>query len=70
MVNFNNKKVFEVVVKKLNNVKYNLASKPLTNTHFINNSNLKKVTTIQETKKIEMHESHSKTPFYQKTLTQ
>jgi len=62
MVNFNNKKVFEVVVKKLNNVKF----KPLTNTHFINNSNLKKVTTIQETKKIEMHESHSKTPFYQK----
>ena len=66
MVNFNNKKVFEVVVKRLNNVKFNLASKPLTNTHFINNSNLKKVTSGQETKKIEMHESHSKTPFYKK----
>jgi hypothetical protein len=66
MVNFSNKKVFEVAVKRLNNVKYNLASNPLTNTHFINNSNLKEVTTIQETKKIEMHESHSKTPFYKK----
>lgn len=62
MVNFNNKKVFEVVVKRLNNVKYN----PLTNTHFINNSNLKKVTTEPQTKKIEMHESHSKNPFYKK----
>ena len=66
MVNFNNKKVFEVVVKRLNNVKF----KPLTNTHFINNSNLKKVTEPQ-TKKIEMHESHSKlllskTPFIKK----
>ena len=61
MVNFSNKKVFEVVVKRLNNVKF----KPLTNTHFINNSNLKKVTEPQ-TKKIEMHESHSKTPFYKK----
>lgn len=65
MVNFSNKKVFEVVVKRLNNVKFNLASKPLTNSHFINNSNLKKVTEPQ-TKKIEMHESHSKTPFYKK----
>jgi len=62
MVNFNNKKVFEVVVKRLNNVKYNLASK----SQFINNSNLKKLTSGQETKKIEMHESHSKTPFYKK----
>lgn len=62
MVNFSNKKVFEVVVKRLNNVKYSFISK----SHFINNSNLKKVTTIQETKKIEMHESHSKTPFYKK----
>lgn len=62
MINFSNKKVFEVVVKRLNNVKI----KPLTNSYFINNSNLKKVTTIQETKKIEMHESHSKTPFYKK----
>lgn len=62
MINFSNKKVFEVVVKRLNNVKI----KPLTNSYFINNYNLKKVTTIQETKKIEMHESHSKTPFYKK----
>ena len=64
MVNFSNKKVFEVVVKKLNNVKF----KPQTNAYFINNSNLKKVTTIQETKKIEMHESHSKTPFIKNNL--
>ena len=62
MVNFNNKKVFEVVVKRLNNVKFN----PLTNTHFINNSNLKKLTSDQEKKKIEMHESHSKNPFIKK----
>ena len=68
MVNFSNKKVFEVVVKRLNNVKFNLASKPQTNAYFINNSNLKKVTTIQETKKIEMHESHSKTPFIKNNL--
>ena len=66
MVNFNNKKVFEVVVKKLNNVKFNLASKPLTNTHFINNSNLKKLETELQRKKIEMHESHSKIPFIKK----
>ena len=59
MVNFSNKNLFAFVVKKINNVKF----KPLTNTHFINNSNLKKVTTIQETKKIEMHESHSTKPF-------
>jgi len=62
MVNFNNKKVFEVVVKRLNNVKYSFMSK----SQFINNSNLKKLTSGQETKKIEMHESHSKTPFYKK----
>ena len=62
MVNFNNKKVFEFVVKRLNNVKYSFMSK----SHFINNSNLKKLTSGQETKKIEMHESHSKTPFYKK----
>ena len=43
MVNFSNKNLFAFVVKKINNVKF----KPLTNTHFINNSNLKKVTTIQ-----------------------
>lgn len=62
MVNFSNKKVFEVFVKRLNNVKYSFAS----NTHFINNLNFKKVITNQETKKIEMHESHSKTPFIKK----
>ena len=62
MVNFTNKKVFEVVVKRLNNVKFN----PLTNTHFINNSNLEKLKTEVTTKKIEMHESHSKIPFIKK----
>ncbi len=62
MVNFTNKKVFEVVVKRLNNVKFN----PSTNTHFINNSNLEKLKTELTTKKIEMHESHSKTPFIKK----
>tara|TARA_B110001450_G_scaffold69519_4_gene65764 strand:+ start:3296 stop:3487 length:192 start_codon:yes stop_codon:yes gene_type:complete len=62
MVNFSNKKVVEVVIKRLNNLKFN----PLTNTHFINNSNLKKLTSIQEKNKIEMHESHSKTPFIKK----
>lgn len=62
MVNFNNKKVFEVVVKRLNNVKFN----PLTNTNFINNSNLKKLETELQRKKIEMHESHSKIPFIKK----
>ena len=62
MVNFSNKKVFEVVVKRLNNVVY----KPSTNTHFINNSNLEKLKTEVTTKKIEMHESHSKIPFIKK----
>lgn len=62
MVNFTNKKVFEIVVKRLNNVKFN----PITNTHFINNSELKKIKTEIIIKKIEMHESHSKTPFIKK----
>ena len=62
MVNFSNKKVFEVVVKRLNNVVY----KPSTNTHFINNSNLQKLKTEITRKKIEMHESHSKIPFIKK----
>lgn len=63
MVNFNNKKVFEVVVKKLNNINLNSQI----NTYFINNNNLKKISNKQEIKKIEMHESHSKEPFIKKT---
>lgn len=62
MINFTNKKVFEFVVKRINNVEY----KPSTNTYFINNSNFEKVKTKITTKKIEMHESHSKIPFIKK----
>jgi len=66
MVNFSNKKVVEVVIKRLNKLKFNSASNPKTNMNIINNLNLKKITSDQETKKIELHESHSIIPFIKK----